>query len=255
LLLMLIGAGGLLPGCASKPADPPAAQPSATADPFDAGAKRPPTPQTLYSLAQILASQGRDAECASVLAQSIRQNPKFLPAYCDLAELHLRHGQVQQAMQTLLAALKVAPKDPRLVNNLGMCFILKKDPKAALPLFTRAAALAPAEPRYRANMAMALGLLGRYDESLAVYLQVVNECDAHHNVGVLCRTSGNESRASLQFARSAALASANNPPPAKRPTLPSAQPSPALAPAASVPSSPPPATMPVIHMHVDTSAK
>lgn len=229
--VVLIGAGLVLTSCASEQSQSVGQKPTAEDDAFSAGAGRKPTPQTLFALAQILASQRRDAECAKILNQSIEMYPKFLPAYGELAELHLRHDRHHQAMQVLLNGMKVAPKDPRLVNNLGMCFILRKDPKSALPLFTRAAGLAPHDRRYRSNMAMALGLLGRYDESLSLYQQVVGEADAHHNVAVLCRTTGDTVRAGEEFALAEALASA-------RGRLPATQP------AASRPSQSQPATGP-----------
>jgi hypothetical protein len=50
-------------------------------------------------------------------------------------------------------------------------------------------------------MATALGLLGRIDESLALFYQVLPPGDAHHNVAVLCRSIGNEERARVEFAR------------------------------------------------------
>jgi tetratricopeptide (TPR) repeat protein len=199
-------------------------QARAADDAFTAGANRPATAHTLYALSQVLATQGRDDQCANVLGQCIKKYPKFLPAYVSLAELHLRNNRPPQAMQTLLAGLKIAPKDPRLINNLGMCFLLKHDPAAALPLFTRAVGLAPTEGRYRANMATALGLLGRYDESLALYQQVVSEGDAHYNVALLCRATGEQERAGREFARAAELA--------HRPALPATRPATNVAPRA-----------------------
>jgi Flp pilus assembly protein TadD len=207
VLGVLASCTALLTGCGADRSQPPTPVTGPANDPFTAGANRKPSAQTLYAMAQILATQGRDADCAKVLERCVQRYPSFLPAYAELAELHLRHGRVQQAMQLLLAGRKVAPNDARLVNNLGMCFILRHDPKSALAWFTRAAALVPTEGRYRGNMAMSLGLLGRYDESLALYRQVVSEADAHHNLGVLCRSTGDETRAGQEFALAKTLAS------------------------------------------------
>ncbi len=230
---LLALAAAFLDGCRA-PENPPPAPPKPAEsgqDTFAAGANRQPTAKTLYAMAQCYSAQGRDDECAAVLNRSIKKYPSFLPAYTDLAELHMRHGRTDEAMRLLLAAVKIAPKDARLYNNLGMCFILRKDPQMALPRFSRAVALEPKEPRYRANMAMTLGLVGRYDESLALYSQVVKESDAHYNLGVVCRYRGDSERAGQEFAQAAKLAAASDVPassPAQtfspRPVLPTTAP-------------------------------
>ena len=191
LCLLMAGAFGLT-GCNREEPSFAAQQSAMTDDEFAAGANRAPTPQTMYATARILAAQGRDEQAASLLMRAIQKQPKFTPAYCDLAELHLRNGRTQQAMQVLTMGMKQTGDDARLVNNLGMCFILRRDPQAALRLFTRAAALKPNDGRYRANMAMALCLLGRCDESLALYQQVVSKTDAQYNVALLKARAGTD---------------------------------------------------------------
>lgn len=168
---------------------------------FDAGANRPPTPRTLYSMARILAAQGRDPQCEMVLSRIIREHPRFMPAYCDLAELQLRNHSIDNAIQTLSAGLSVSPQEAILANNLGMCRMLKGDYDKALSLFTQAAGVNPNDARFRANMAAALGLLGRYDEALSLYEQVIPSPDAHHNLTVISEARGDDARAEKERAR------------------------------------------------------
>ena len=54
-----------------------------------------------------------------------------------------------------------------------MCALFEANTQKALELFTKAAELGPGDARYRGNMATALGMLGRYDEALSTYLQIV----------------------------------------------------------------------------------
>jgi len=65
-----------------------------------------------------------------------------------------------------------------------MCHLLKGDYDDALEQFTQASAVGD-DRRYRANMAVALGMLGRYNESMALYEQIVGEEDAKHNLRVI----------------------------------------------------------------------
>ncbi len=158
---------------------------------FDSGGERPPTAKTLYAVVRILMAQDKDAECSQVLKRIIRGYPGFMPAYCDLAEIQARHHRVNEAIATITAGLRVSSRDAVLLNNLGMCWMLKEDYRQALMRFTQAAAARPQDARYRANMAVSLGLLGRYQEALSLYEQVIPETDAQHNVSILRQASLN----------------------------------------------------------------
>lgn len=170
---------------------------------FDRAVDRGPTVATLHATARVMAAQGRDGECEVVLEKLIAEHPDFLPAYNELAELHMRNGSLLSAQAALEVGLQRAPKDPTLLNNMGMTLLLQQRYEASLEYFTRATAADPGDARSRANMATALGLLGRADESLALFYQVMHPEDAHHNVAVLCRSIGDERRAELEFARAA----------------------------------------------------
>ncbi len=167
---------------------------------FESAANRPPTAGTLFSLAKILAAQGRDYEAGTLLARILREHPDFLPAYYEMVDLRMRHDNVEQAIGTASAGLKVAPNDAILLNNLGMCRMFKGDYKSAQDCFAKAAAADPARAAYRANVAMALGMQGRYDESLATYRQVVKLADAHYNLAVLAEARNDPARAGAEYA-------------------------------------------------------
>ena len=159
---------------------------------FQTQGNNPPNAKTLSAMAEILAAQGRDSECEYVLKRIIHDNPKFLPAYNDLAELQMRQGRTNAAIQTLQQALSINPDDTVLLNNLGMCWVVRRDYESALEMFTKAAGLMPENTKYRANMAVALGMMGRDDESLSLFKQVLPEDEANHNLSVLkeARNSG-----------------------------------------------------------------
>lgn len=152
---------------------------------FETQKDLPPSSKTLYSMADILATQGKDKECEFVLRRCISQYPEFIPAYNSLAELQMRQGRVHEAMALLSDALQIRPKDPVLLNNLGMCFLIRKEYAQALDHFTQAGGIVPESEKYRANMATALGLMGRHEESLALLEQVLPEDKARHNAEVL----------------------------------------------------------------------
>jgi Flp pilus assembly protein TadD len=151
-------------------------------DEAQAAADPSPTPKTLYAMARVLAAQGRDAECEATLQRIIQEHRQFRPAYCELAELLIRNRRVSQAVQTLRAGLQVEPNDSILLNNLGICRLLQAEYPLASALFTQAASAMPGNARYRANLALALGMMGRYEEAQALYEQVLPADEAAWNL-------------------------------------------------------------------------
>ncbi len=157
---------------------------------------RPPTAKTLYVMANILASQGKDIECEAVYKKIIQKYPDFLPVYNNLAELQIRQGRIDEAIETIKSGLHIHPGDPLLSNNLGMCRIIRKEYEEALKMFTEAADVMPENARYRANMAMALAMLGRYEESLSLYKQILPEDKANYNLSILQKSRENSNTSS-----------------------------------------------------------
>lgn len=166
---------------------------------FQTQADRPPTVKTLWATAQILATQGKDSECEYLLNRIIREDPVFLPARNGLAELQMRQGRTSAAIETLQDALRIQPEDPVLLNNLGMCWLVRRDYQKALEMFNKAAGLMPENTKYRANMAVALGLMGREEESLSLFKQILPEDQANHNLDVLRQAKESPEQASTEL--------------------------------------------------------
>jgi tetratricopeptide (TPR) repeat protein len=157
---------------------------------FAKGADQPPSIRTLYVMADILVKQGRDDQAEVLLTRIIHEHPRFTPAYNSLAELKMRQRQTDEAVKILSKGLEADSKDPVLLNNLGMCWMIKQKYDKALKYFTEAAGVNPESTRYRANMAAALGFMGRDDEALALYRQILPGNQATHNLEIIQSARG-----------------------------------------------------------------
>jgi Flp pilus assembly protein TadD len=149
---------------------------------FDKGADQPPSLKTLYVMSDILVTQGRDDQAEVVLTRILREHPRFTPAYNSVAEIKMRKRRIDEAIKILSEGLEVDSRDPVLLNNLGMCWMIKRKYEKALKYFTEATGVNPQNTKYRANMAVALGFLGRDEEALALYSQILPEKQAIHNL-------------------------------------------------------------------------
>lgn len=192
LLPMLVAALLFLAGCmAYGPSlDFSSARPQTVAV-FDQGSNRSPTEHTLYAMARLFSAEGRDAECESVLVRCIQQYPHFMPPYNDLAGLYVSQRRMEESVRVLNAGLQISPRDPILINNSGMCMLVVGCYDEALRMFSQAAGVVPEDARYRANMAVALAMLGRDTEALSLYEQILSSSDARHNLAILAEAKKN----------------------------------------------------------------
>jgi serine/threonine-protein kinase len=186
---IVIAAAVLMAGCevppgANAPLSANGSNSQTLEDPFDPD--RPPTARTLYLMADILTAQGKDPQAEQLYRRIQSQYPEFRPAYTAYAALLMRQRRIPEATHTLEAGLDRFPADPVLLNNMGMCFLIRKDYSRALDYFTDAAAVVPENTRYRSNMATVLALMGRQDEALALYRQILPKSEAMENIRVLC---------------------------------------------------------------------
>jgi len=188
-ITLLVGSGcaSSHKGQADKKADARDARRQLLEDEFDRGARRQPSARTLYAMARILVAKGRDRDAIYLLSRTVQQYPRFAPAYNEMAGIYLRSDRVNDAIEVLSMGLKHAPHDSVMHNNLGLCWLVKQEYARAADEFRIAADAAPDNPVFRANHALALGMLGRNDEAAKVYDGVISDVSIEHNLSVLAR--------------------------------------------------------------------
>ncbi len=196
-----------LTGCnsSSKAPQQSYSKPVEADDDFAKNANRPPLAETLYRMARVLAAQHKDEQCEGVLRNCIQRYPDYSPAYAELAQLQVRQRKMAAAIGTLKDGLVTSPKDPVLMNDLGMCYMLSSDYENALMQFTAASEIEPDNARYTANQALATGMLGRYERSLTLYEKIAKPGPAHYNVAVVAEARNDMSTANKYYAEALAL--------------------------------------------------
>jgi len=74
-------------------------------------------------------------------------------------------GRHPDAQRYYLTALKIAPDEPSVLSNLGLSYALSKNLREAEATLRRAAAQHPVDARVRQNLALVVGLQGRFAEA------------------------------------------------------------------------------------------
>ncbi len=74
-------------------------------------------------------------------------------------------GKHDEARRYYASALKIAPEDPSVLSNLGLSYVLSKDLPQAESVLRRAYDRGASDPRVRQNLALVVGLQGRFSEA------------------------------------------------------------------------------------------
>jgi Flp pilus assembly protein TadD len=149
--------------------------------------------------AQALRATGQRAQAVAVLEQASIKNPhekSLLGAYgralADIGNYHQalevfarahtpempdwrilsaqgavldQLGRYDEARRYYASALKIMPDEPTVLSNLGLSYALSKDLKQAEATLRRATAQPGVGPRARQNLALVVGLQGRFTEA------------------------------------------------------------------------------------------
>ena len=95
------------------------------------------------------------AQAETLLRKSMLEAPGAAPPRRVLAEVYLRQGQAEKAMNTLEPLLKAAAPDGEVLALLGQAQLMRGDALAAEISFARAAKLTPDDKRIRTSAALA----------------------------------------------------------------------------------------------------
>lgn len=94
-------------------------------------------------------------------------------------------GQTQAARQLYENALKLAPEEPTILNNYALSFTLTNELPQAERILRRAVGNPAADGRIRQNLALVVGLQGRFEEARQIATEALPKDQADANVAYL----------------------------------------------------------------------
>jgi Flp pilus assembly protein TadD len=162
----------------------------------------PNDPAAAIKYAQALRGLGQRSQAAAVLEQASIKNPKSMELLGAYGRALADAGNYQQALDVLnrahtperpdwrilsvqgavfdqmgrhedaqryyATALRIVPDEPSVLSNLGLSYALSKDLAQAEATLRRAAARPRVDARVRQNLALVVGLQGRFAEAEAI---------------------------------------------------------------------------------------
>ncbi len=150
-----------------------------------ASIRNPHNMALLGAYGRALAEAGDYAQALDVLSRAhTPDHPdwRILNAQGAVLDQMGRHAEAQRHYS---AALKIVPNEPSVLSNLGLSYALMKDLKRAEVTLRRAVAQPNADPKVRQNLALVVGLQGRFAEAEKIARADLPEDEAAANVSYL----------------------------------------------------------------------
>jgi Flp pilus assembly protein TadD len=94
-------------------------------------------------------------------------------------------GRHDEARRYYASALKIIPDEPSVLSNLGLSYALSKDLKRAEETLRRASERGSTDRRVRQNLALVVGLQGRFSEAETIARADLPTAEAAANVAYL----------------------------------------------------------------------
>ncbi|NJL08428.1 MAG: tetratricopeptide repeat protein [Methylacidiphilales bacterium] len=150
-----------------------------------ASLRNPKNPQVAGAYGRALADNGQFEQALDALSRAHSPDqPDWRILNVQGAVLD-QMGRNAEARQYYQQALAISPEEPSVLSNLGLSYVLSKELTQAESVLRRAAAQPRADGRVRQNLALVIGLQGRFEEAEQVVAKDLPPAEAQANVAYL----------------------------------------------------------------------
>lgn len=147
--------------------------------------QHPKDNDVLAAYGKALASNGNLAEALAVIERAQRPDRpdwKLLSAQGAILD---QLDRTAEAREYYRKALDIVPQEPTVLSNLGMSYLLTNDLAAAETYLRKANSQPGADSRVRQNLALVVGLQGRFDEAEQIASAELPPEQAKENIAYL----------------------------------------------------------------------
>jgi Flp pilus assembly protein TadD len=139
----------------------------------------------LGAYGRALADNGSFQEALEVLARAHTQDQPDWRILSVQGAVLDQMGKHDDAQRHYASALRLMPNEPSVLSNLGLSYALSKNLPKAEETLRLAAAQPGAEPKVRQNLALVVGLQGRFQEAESIARGDLSSDEAAANVAYL----------------------------------------------------------------------
>jgi len=135
--------------------------------------------------AKALAAAGRYNQALNVINDAIRPDAPDWNSLLVKGAILDQMGNPSEARLTYNQALLIAPNEPSIEGNLGLSYAMTNDLTEAEQHLRKAASMPGAKSRIRQNLALVIGLQGRFDEARALFAQELPPDQVEQNMAYI----------------------------------------------------------------------
>ena len=136
-------------------------------------------------LGKAMAANGQFTEALSVLAQAHSPDRPDWRLLSAQGAIYDQIGRADTAREHYQSALLIAPGEASVLSNLGLSYALSGDLNAAETYLRQATATGKSDERARQNLALVIGLQGRFDEAEIMARKDLPPEQAEKNIALL----------------------------------------------------------------------
>ncbi len=126
-------------------------------------------PVVMVAYAKALSAGGRFDQALTVVEGAIDPTAPDWNALLVKGAILDQMGKTSDARKTYELGLKIAPNQPSLYANLGLSYAMTNELDLAEATLRKAVSLPGANTQIRQNLALVIGLQGRFDEAQALF--------------------------------------------------------------------------------------
>lgn len=157
--------------------------------------------EAALTMARVHEQEGKLQKAAEIYAKLHEQDAEQ-PQVCHrLGVVQMGLGNEEEGLLLLEQANVLDPGNADVLNDLGYAYIVTGEIEQGETLLREAYELDPGNERTMNNLALAAGMAGRYDESLAMYEQVISKAEALANLGYIAAQRGEGPKAVEYYSR------------------------------------------------------
>ncbi len=161
-------------------------------------------PEAQVNLGNLYTDMSRFSQAETAYRKALQLQPKFVPAYVNLAQMLSRTGREGEGAALLLAGTRQVPDSADLYHALGLSKVRQKAVAESIPLLAKAAELDKDNERYGYVYAVALQSVGKLDQAIGVLENTLKrhpgDIDSLHALVTFHRDAGQVAKA-LVYAR------------------------------------------------------
>ncbi|WP_458788971.1 tetratricopeptide repeat-containing sulfotransferase family protein [Dyella jiangningensis] len=154
-------------------------------------------------------TENRIPQAEALLREHLREAPTDIAAIRMFAEVALRLGRNEDALNLLARCLELAPTFHAARQNYALALHRSNQPEQALAEIERLLAVAPEHPGYRNLKAVVLCRIGDVEPAIALYADLLGTYPGNPKVwmsyGHALKTAGQQEQAIAAYRRSLAL--------------------------------------------------